>query len=575
MESASVSCPICGDAFSDPVALPCGHSFCHACIRTVWSVDDGDGPATGTGPSQAPPPGPLFCPECQILLPPDVQLQAKPTLLAPEQEASGQNQGGQNQGDPDWNGASVPADLRHEVTALSGVGPALTCDHCIERVSAAVRSCVTCDAALCAAHAEAHQRKQALRTHTLVEPAGDLLPYRCQRHGEELRLYCAHERLPVCSLCAALGDHRGHAVIPLQEAAADLKRKLEATESVLLENRLRAENAVKELEVLSSETLSSIEACRVRVLGRYSAMRALLDEDERLMTAVLDAERLYCGRWLQVRRDQLQRHLRDTDVLRDTRTALIHEDNHLKLLQHLTTPGATLDPPLVPELQADSCAPPGKMATLERLVEELHNTLSAGFPRMWSYLRGVTLDPRRAHPKLVVSADSREVRWSTLPPQGGEDDSVHSQYSVLGSEAFSSGLHYWEVIVWDKPYWLIGVSHAPATTGHQGAAVDVAPADLNQVFCYMYHGNGQYLVCHGALECPLEVEGRVRKVGVLVDCQQGALSFYNADTLELLQSVAMETGRAVIPTLNPCISFGEHNSHPLILYHLTKHTHST
>lgn len=173
---------------------------------------DGDG-AAGSGP-----PGPLFCPECQILLPPDLQLQANPTLQALVQEA-----GGQNQGKRDWTGPPAPAELGHEVTALSGEGPTLTCDHCIERVSVAVRSCVTCDAALCAAHAQAHQKRQALRTHTLVEPAGDLLSYRCQHHGEELRLFCADERLPVCSLCAAVGSHRGHQVIPLQEATSDLK----------------------------------------------------------------------------------------------------------------------------------------------------------------------------------------------------------------------------------------------------------------------------------------------------------------------------------------------------------------
>lgn len=31
-----------------------------------------------------------------------------------------------------------------------------------------------------------------------------------------------------------------------------------------------------------------------------------------------------------------------------------------------------------------------------------------------------------------------------------------SQYCVLAQESFSTGLHYWEVIVHEKPYWLIG-----------------------------------------------------------------------------------------------------------------------
>lgn len=187
----------------------------------------------------------------------------------------------------------------------------------------------------------------------------------------------------------------------------------------------------------------------------------------------------------------------------------------------------------------------------------------------------MTLDPQRAHPKLEVSADGREVRWSSQPLQlGGEDDCVHSQYSALANEVFSTGLHYWEVIVWEKPYWLIGLSHMSITNGLQGAGTD-ASADLNQVFCYIYHGNGQYLVCHGAQESPLVVGRRVRKVGVLVDGQQGAVCFYDADTLTLLQRFGVDMRQGMVPTLNPCISFGEHNTHPLILYHLSKHTHNT
>lgn len=234
---SSLCCPICADVFSDPVALPCGHIFCRSCIRAVWNMEDGSdgmgiGPDDGGGTAGAVAvPGPFFCPECQILLPPDVQLQPNAALQNLIQEAmGGQNRSGtewngQNRGAPEWNGQPSAAGLDHQVTALAGegAGPAVTCDHCIERVSVAVRSCLTCDAALCLAHAQAHQRKAALRRHTLVEPSGDLLPYRCREHGEELRLYCAEDCVAVCSLCAAVGTHRGHRVVSLQEATADLK----------------------------------------------------------------------------------------------------------------------------------------------------------------------------------------------------------------------------------------------------------------------------------------------------------------------------------------------------------------
>uniref|UniRef100_A0A4W5MGD8 RING-type domain-containing protein n=1 Tax=Hucho hucho TaxID=62062 RepID=A0A4W5MGD8_9TELE len=33
-------CSICLDVFTDPVAIPCGHNFCKACIRKYWDTTD-------------------------------------------------------------------------------------------------------------------------------------------------------------------------------------------------------------------------------------------------------------------------------------------------------------------------------------------------------------------------------------------------------------------------------------------------------------------------------------------------------------------------------------------------------
>lgn len=31
-----LSCPVCCDIFSDPVLLPCSHSFCRSCLQNFW-----------------------------------------------------------------------------------------------------------------------------------------------------------------------------------------------------------------------------------------------------------------------------------------------------------------------------------------------------------------------------------------------------------------------------------------------------------------------------------------------------------------------------------------------------------
>uniref|UniRef100_A0A3B4EY72 RING-type domain-containing protein n=1 Tax=Pundamilia nyererei TaxID=303518 RepID=A0A3B4EY72_9CICH len=38
LSEVQFQCSICQDVFSEPVSIPCGHSFCFTCITTHWDV---------------------------------------------------------------------------------------------------------------------------------------------------------------------------------------------------------------------------------------------------------------------------------------------------------------------------------------------------------------------------------------------------------------------------------------------------------------------------------------------------------------------------------------------------------
>lgn len=156
-----LTCSVCRDSFSQAHPLPCGHSFCPACIREAWSSQKEGGRC-------------FTCPQCQ--------------------EEHGE----------------VPCD---------------SCPPQAEdgRPPLAVKTCLRCEVSLCAGHLQPHLERPAFSSHLLVEPVGDLSQRRCPAHSEVFRYYCVDERVYVCGDCLLEGGHVQHKVKALRQVEEDLK----------------------------------------------------------------------------------------------------------------------------------------------------------------------------------------------------------------------------------------------------------------------------------------------------------------------------------------------------------------
>uniref|UniRef100_UPI0037E84641 E3 ubiquitin-protein ligase TRIM11-like n=1 Tax=Semicossyphus pulcher TaxID=241346 RepID=UPI0037E84641 len=537
----SLKCPVCQDFFTDPVTLPCGHDFCLTCIQTVWETDGSDE-------------CPVFCPECQIFLTSDLALQVNSSLQTRVNDFTS-------------NRTSTVKIQTTTPNRAAKSSSTIHCDHCIDTPSVAIRTCLTCDASLCQAHALLHQQRSALREHTVVEVTGDPLSLKCREHRDELKLFCTEERVPVCCLCVLVGTHKNHRALQLQEACADFKSMLETSMNQLLKRRGEAEHAIKDLESLYTETLKSAADFRERVSDKFSRIRVVLDGDERLMMHIIDAEETYMTEWLEAQRGNMEAQIKEIDRLRASSISLLQETNDLRFLQQITAQNLChpLDLAPIQEVERSLCDPE-KMRTVERLVDDLSVALSQHFPRTWSYLSSPALDCSTAHPKLEISSDRRQVFWRRQPVSEALSPRPYdSQYSVLAQESFTAGRHYWEVIVQDKPYWLIGVTTGPVGK-KQSLSQSSSGLGVNNTSWCIYHGDGQYLACHDTQEKQLSVGRRVRKLGILTNLQKGELSFYDADSMSLLHSFCVQCSEPLFPMFNPCIDVNGLNRQPLTLF---------
>ncbi|OWK13352.1 TRIM27, partial [Cervus elaphus hippelaphus] len=69
------------------------------------------------------------------------------------------------------------------------------------------------------------QLVKQLRTERPSGPGGEMGV--CEKHREPLKLYCEEDQMPICVVCDRSREHRGHSVLPLEEAVEGFKEQIQ------------------------------------------------------------------------------------------------------------------------------------------------------------------------------------------------------------------------------------------------------------------------------------------------------------------------------------------------------------
>lgn len=134
----------------------------------------------------------------------------------------------------------------------------------------------------------------------------------------------------------------------------------------------------------------------------------------------------------------------------------------------------------------------------------------------------VKLDPVTAHPSLLLTADLRRVQdgelWRDLP---NNPERFDTWPCVLGLQNFSSGRHYWEVMVGERAEWGVGVCRE--TVLRKG---ETTPSPENGVWAMWLLKGNEYMVLASPSVPLLHLE-RPHCIGIFLDYEAGEISFYN------------------------------------------------
>nr|XP_048290557.1 erythroid membrane-associated protein isoform X2 [Myodes glareolus]XP_048290558.1 erythroid membrane-associated protein isoform X2 [Myodes glareolus]XP_048290560.1 erythroid membrane-associated protein isoform X2 [Myodes glareolus]XP_048290561.1 erythroid membrane-associated protein isoform X2 [Myodes glareolus]XP_048290562.1 erythroid membrane-associated protein isoform X2 [Myodes glareolus] len=200
---------------------------------------------------------------------------------------------------------------------------------------------------------------------------------------------------------------------------------------------------------------------------------------------------------------------------------------------------------------------------LKKLRSELklkRAAANAGWRRARLHFVVVTLDPDTAHPKLILSEDRRCVRLGdkkrSVPDHPQRFDFV---VSVLGSEYFTTGCHYWEVYVGEKTKWILGVCSDSVS---RKGKVTASPANGHWLLRQSRRNEYEALT---SPQTSFRLKESPKCVGVFLDYEAGVISFYNVTDKSHIFTFTHSFSSPLRPFFEPCLHDEGRNTAPLVI----------
>ncbi|XP_059190481.1 E3 ubiquitin-protein ligase TRIM21 [Centropristis striata] len=579
------TCSICLEVFNNPVSTPCGHSFCQACISSYW--DGGGGSAK------------IYqCPLCKESFQKRPELHINRTLKEitehfkqvanPNMPMDGRAGGGVEDHhqhlalSPSQRPGEMPetvfAEMMTRFQRLPTPGRPHTTNN--RRSSSPVNARHSLKAQN-NVHQDPPPPYSPPRRYTLSGPsdASPDVPV-CPIHLGGLEFFCRTDNTCVCCFCVETAEHRGHNVIPAKREWHIRKSQLGIAEVELKDLIHERERKVKDICNSLQEIQSAAERETDGAVTVFSKLISRLEYCQAEVLEVIEMTRRAAEHRAQGLLRELEEEIAELKKKSAALSQLALSEDYILFLK--TFP-ALSTPPQAKDWSSVSVVSKLTSGVILRTVNQMmecfqeqmqqlpkvcqQSLLDQSVPRhnpttrrVQEYAADITLDASTAHPRLIISADGKQVhcgdRNQSVPDNPERFDRV---VCVLGRQGFSTGRHYWEVEVGGKTDWDLGV--ASRTINRKGK-ITVSPA---HGYWFLSLRDRTDYAFRTEPSNNLTVNLRPSRIGIYVDCDKGLLSFYNVEAKLLIHTFTDNFPDTIHAFFSPCTNKSGRNEAPLII----------